>query len=270
MPSPNATPTPITPPRVPLVDPRTGLIDRAWYLFFLSLNNIASAVVDNSDIGTNTDSLLASYDAALRSVNQELQTLPPVVTLPAPDVLGDSSALESQIAEMQKQIQGLQLAPPPREFKRSRYGSFYDTTTQTATVINTATAITFNTTDLSNGVFIGTPTSRIIVDTEGIYNFDTSFQLDKTAGGTAIFDFWFRLNGVDVTDSCSRIRIQGNNAEIFSSLNFFFDLKANDYVELMFSVTDLTVEITAFAASAPHPGIPSIIITVNNNIGGFQ
>jgi len=112
MPSPNATPTPITPPRVPLIDPRTNLIDRAWYLFFLSLNNIASAVVDNSDIGTNTDSLLASYDAALRSVNQELQTLPPVVTLPAPDVLGDCcSALVSQTAEMQKQIEALQVQP---------------------------------------------------------------------------------------------------------------------------------------------------------------
>ena len=104
------------------------------------------------------------------------------------------------------------------------YGSFYDTTTQTATVINTATAITFNNTDLSNGVYIGSPTSRIIVDSEGIYNFDTSFQIDKTSGGTAIFDFWFRLNGVDVANSASRIRIQGNNAEIFSSLNYFFDL----------------------------------------------
>ena len=176
----------------------------------------------------------------------------------------------SQLDTLTKAIEGLQMAPPPREFKRSRYGSFYDTTTQAATVINTAKAITFNTTDLSNGVFIGTPTSRIVVDTEGIYNFDTSFQLDKTAGGTGIFDFWFRLNGVDVPDSCSRIRIQGNNAEIFSSLNYFFDLKANDYVELMFSVDDLSIEITAFAASAPHPGIPSIILTVNNNIEGVQ
>jgi hypothetical protein len=95
-----------------LVDPRTGLIDRAWYLFFLSLNNIATAVVDTVDIGTDTDSLLASYDAALRSVNQELQTLPPVVTLPAPDVLGDCcSALVSQTAEMQKQIEALQVQP---------------------------------------------------------------------------------------------------------------------------------------------------------------
>jgi hypothetical protein len=176
----------------------------------------------------------------------------------------------AQISALAQAVELLQLAPPPREFKRSRYGSFYDTTTQTATVINTAKAITFNTTDLSNGVFIGSPTSRIIVDTEGVYNFDTSFQLDKTAGGTGIFDFWFRLNGVDVPDSCSRIRVQGNNAEVFSSLNYFFDLKANDYVELMFSVTDLTVEVTAFPASAPHPGIPSIILTVNNNIGGVQ
>ena len=142
------------------------------------------------------------------------------------------------------------------------YGSFYDTTTQTATVINTATAITFNNTDLSNGVYIGLPTSRIIVDSEGIYNFGTSFQLDKTAGGTAVFDFWFRVNGVDVANSASRIRIQGNNAEIFSSLIYFFDLNANDYVELMFSVTDLSVEVAAFPAAAPHPGIPSMILTV--------
>jgi hypothetical protein len=142
------------------------------------------------------------------------------------------------------------------------YGSFYDTTTQTATVINTATAITFNNTDLSNGVYIGLPTSRIIVDSEGVYNFGTSFQLDKTAGGTAVFDFWFRVNGVDVANSASRIRIQGNNAEIFSSLIYFFDLNANDYVELMFSVTDLSVEVTAFPAAAPHPGIPSMILTV--------
>jgi len=112
MPSPNATPTPITPPRVPLIDPRTGLIDRAWYLFFLSLNNIATGVIDDSGLTFSSESLIASYDAALLSVNQELQTLPPVVTLPVPDVLTDCcSALESQVAEMQKQIEALQVQP---------------------------------------------------------------------------------------------------------------------------------------------------------------
>ena len=97
MPSPNATPTPITPPRVPLIDPRTGLIDRAWYLFFLSLNEVATGVIDDSGLTFSSESLLASYDAALLAVNQELQTLPP--------------SLVSQIAEMQKQIEGLQSQP---------------------------------------------------------------------------------------------------------------------------------------------------------------
>jgi hypothetical protein len=173
-------------------------------------------------------------------------------------------------AELQKQIEGLQMTPAPREFERSRYGSFYDTTTQTATTINTAKAITFNNTDLSRGVYLGTPTSRVYVDTPGIYNFDTSFQLDKTSGGLAEFYFWFRLNGTDVPDSASQIRIQGNDAEIFSSLNYFFDLNAGDYVEMMFSTTSLSVELLSVPAAAPVPGIPSIILTVSNNIGGIQ
>ena len=164
----------------------------------------------------------------------------------------------------------VETAPPPREFKRSRYGSFYDTTTQTATVINTATAITFNTTDLSRGVTIGSPTSRVYVDTEGIYNFQTSIQLDSTVATDQEFYLWFRKNGVDVTNSASQVRVKGNNAEVFLALNYFFDLKAGDYVELMFSVTNLGVQLLASGPVAPHPGIPSIILTVANNIGGVE
>lgn len=172
------------------------------------------------------------------------------------------------VDKLNKAVEGLQMTPPPREFKRARYGSFYDTTTQTATVINTATAVTFNTTDLSNGVFIGSPTSRIIVDSEGLYNFAISFQIDKTTGGTGQFFIFFRVNGVDVPDSAGLIRIQGNNAEIFSAYNLFLQLKANDYVEIMFSVDDLSVELHTIAATPPVPAIPSIILTVNNNIEG--
>ena len=121
MPSPNATPTPITPPRVPLIDPRTGLIDRAWYLFFLSLFNAASNSGD--DVNPNVVSLVAAYDEALRAVNQELQTLPPVVNLPAPDVLTDCcSALEAEIAEMQKQIEALELQPVASDIVASSGG----------------------------------------------------------------------------------------------------------------------------------------------------
>lgn len=112
MPSPNATPTPVTPPRVPLIDPRTGLIDRAWYLFFVSLMNAATVVYDDQALAPSPESLIASYDQALQILRQEVETLPPVVTLTAPDVLGDCcSALVSQMAEMQKQIEALQIQP---------------------------------------------------------------------------------------------------------------------------------------------------------------
>ena len=112
MPSPNANPTPITPPRVPLVDPRTGYIDRAWYLFFLSLNNAAIAIIDDSGLTFSAESTIASVDAELQTLAQFVETLPPVVALPAPDVLTDCcSGLVSQIAELQKQIDALALLP---------------------------------------------------------------------------------------------------------------------------------------------------------------
>jgi hypothetical protein len=104
---------------VPLIDPRTGYIDRAWYLFFLSLNNVATGVVDDSGITFSSESIIASYEAALQSVNQELQTLPPTVDLSAElikqiqdaNLVDCCSALVSQTAEMQKQIEALQVQP---------------------------------------------------------------------------------------------------------------------------------------------------------------
>lgn len=91
--------TPITPPRVPLIDPRTGLIDRAWYLFFLSLNNSAQAADSNPDVGPSPESLIATYDAALQTLAQDVGT----------QLLVNN--LVSQVAEMQKQIDALQIVP---------------------------------------------------------------------------------------------------------------------------------------------------------------
>jgi hypothetical protein len=70
-----SAPTPITPPRVPLIDPRTGLIDRAWYMFFLSLFQTAETVAE-SGIGPDAVSLAASLEAALQQATQSLQTQP--------------------------------------------------------------------------------------------------------------------------------------------------------------------------------------------------
>ena len=285
MPSPlNVTAIPA--PRTPLTDPVTGLLSREWYRFFFNLFNLTGAgtnpttledlqigpppltideITNSTDIKIQGFATNPSQDALLAQI-AELQKQVQAAELSSE---GAVMALQAQLANLATDVQGLAVSPPVTpQLKRARYGSFYDTTTQTGTTINTAKAITFNTTDLSNGVYLGTPTSRVYVDTPGIYNYDMSFQLDKTSGGTGSFYIWFRLNGTNVANSASYIQIQGNNAEIFSSLNYFFDLNAGDYVEIMFSVSDLSVEVAAFPAVAPVPAIPSIILTVANNIEG--
>jgi len=81
-------------------------------MFFLSLLNAATVVYDDQALAPSPESLISSYDQALQILRQEVETLPPVVTLIAPDVLGDCcSALVSQMAEMQKQIEALQVQP---------------------------------------------------------------------------------------------------------------------------------------------------------------
>jgi hypothetical protein len=107
---------------VPLIDPRTGLIDRAWYLFFLSLQDIATSVVDDV-VGPSSETLIASYDAALQALAQSVDTQPLPIDLSAElakqiqeaGLTDQSSALLSQIAEMQKQLEALNLLPPPTQ-----------------------------------------------------------------------------------------------------------------------------------------------------------
>ena len=120
MPSPNARPTPITPPRVDFIDPRTGSINRAWFLFLLSLNQIANDAVQSTDsIGPDSASLIASFSAELAALAQFAETLPPPIDLNSELIkqidaaaLADCcSALVSQVAELQKQIEALQVQP---------------------------------------------------------------------------------------------------------------------------------------------------------------
>jgi hypothetical protein len=81
-------------------------------LFFLSLNRAVTGVIDESGVTFSAESTIASVEAELQALAQFAETLPPVVALPAPDALADCcSGLESQIAEMQKQIEALALLP---------------------------------------------------------------------------------------------------------------------------------------------------------------
>jgi hypothetical protein len=218
--------------------------------------SVTEATILAGDAVASANEALSSIEA-MKSVLQYLDRAP-------------AAASQEQIAALQEQITALQQMPPPKQHRTPRYGSFYDTTTQTAAAINTAYAMTFNTTDLSFGVTRGSPTSRIFVDRPNIYNVQFSAQVHKTSGGVGLIYVWLRKNGTNVPDSAGQIRIQGNDGEILAAWNYVIQLNAGDYIELMWEVDDTSVELLAEAATGIHPSIPSVILTVTDNISSME
>ena len=154
------------------------------------------------------------------------------------------------------------------------YGAFQDTTTQTAVSANTAYPVKFNTTDLSNSVSVvndgsGNPT-RITLANTGIYNIQFSLQLEKTGGsGNFIVDIWIRKNGVDIPSTTGKVVLTGSASAspIVAAWNYVLDLAATDYVQLMWSTSNNNAVLLASAAAAPHPAVPSAILTVTQQAG---
>ena len=147
-----------------------------------------------------------------------------------------------------------------------RFGSFYSNQTQSPTTINTPKAVTLNNTDIaSDGVSIVSG-SKITVDTTGVYNLQFSAQLNRTTGGTdEQLDIWYRINGVQVSNTATGVNVKANSKKAVLSWNFFIPLTAGQNVELMYSSTDLDIQFLAEVENliVPYPAIPSFIVTMN-------
>jgi len=148
------------------------------------------------------------------------------------------------------------------------YGAFHDTTTQTAAAA-TATAITLNATDLSVGVTIGTPTSRVVITNAGVYNLQFSLQLLNTSAQIDDVTIWLRQNGVDVPNSAGLDGVSNKhgaiNGHIIIGWNYLLTAATNDYFELYWTTDSGASSIHTYPASAVapiHPASPAVILTV--------
>jgi hypothetical protein len=126
--------------------------------------------------------------------------------------------------------------------------------------------MTFNQTDLSYGVEIGSPISRVYLRSHGIYNIQFSAQLVKSSASVGHVYIWLRINGVDQANSATQVSLSGSNAAFVAAWNFVYQFTSGDYFELMWSTDDTNCRIIAAAASGVVPAIPSIILTVTDNI----
>ena len=131
---------------------------------------------------------------------------------------------------------------------------------------------------VSSTTITGDRSSKLVVTYGGRYNIQFSAQFVNTDTQIHDIDVWFRKNGVlsstaDIANSNSQFSVPnkhgGVDGHLIAALNFFIDLAADEYIELMWHTTNTACTIQALpavAASGTTPAIPatpSIITTVS-------
>lgn len=142
------------------------------------------------------------------------------------------------------------------------YGVFSKTSDQTPAVINTAYALTFDSTQISNGVVIGGTTSHIVVPQSGLYQFNATVQISSGSSSAKNVWVWFRKNGTDVANSARIVTSDINNGYIPIALNETLSLDVNEYVEIMFAADSTSVTIDSVASTAFAPAAPAVVLEV--------
>ena len=148
------------------------------------------------------------------------------------------------------------------------WGSFWDTTTQTAGTTTSSYLVTLNNADPDNDGVAVANGSKILPTTPGNYNVSLSAQLTNTDSQAHDAIFWFRRNGTDIADSASVVTVPSTHGGRNGQLIFYVDLalrfQAGDYLQIAWAVTNTAVKLETIAAgtSPVYPQSPSVIITV--------
>lgn len=142
------------------------------------------------------------------------------------------------------------------------YGVFIKSTDQSPAAINTEYLLTFDSTEISNGVAIGTPTSRIIVPASGLYRLDANLQLTSGSSSAKNVWVWFKKNGTAIPNSARLVTSDLNNGYIPLAMQEPVSLAANDYIEMAFAADSTAVTVDNVAATAFAPAAPAVILSV--------
>jgi hypothetical protein len=152
---------------------------------------------------------------------------------------------------------------------RLPYGAFSSDQDQTTTA-NTATLMTLNTTDFSNGVSIAS--SKITVVNAGIYNLQFSAQFQNTDNQIQDISIWLKQNGTDIPGSTGYVSIParksasaGEEAHQITGWNYYISMTAGQYVEIYWSTTLASVTIQNYAAGTTptRPSTQSVVATLS-------
>lgn len=142
------------------------------------------------------------------------------------------------------------------------FGGFARLNNLTLSAINTAEPVIFDAAVPVNGVDLGTPASRVVVENSGLYSVNCSFQITSTSSSAKTIWLWFRINGVDRPNSAIKATIVGSGTIANPSRALFFSFNAGDYVEIYWASDSTSVTMEAAASTAFAPATPACIFTV--------
>ena len=148
------------------------------------------------------------------------------------------------------------------------YGQFWSNVTQTVALPNTEYRFTFNNSDLTSNVTLGTGgnNSRIIINQTGIYNIEFSAQIDKAPVGssTASAYIWFKKNGTAIPDTAGFSTLDNAMQDVFGWNILVNVTTAGDYYEIAYAATHTYVSFPTIPGNVGigYPASPSIIVTV--------
>lgn len=144
------------------------------------------------------------------------------------------------------------------------YAEFYDTSQQTVASINTAYPITWNGTDVADGVSLNvSDTSKMEFTYSGVYHIDMSATIHSTSASSKDVWIWPRIDGVDVANSSSMVNsLDSNNHRQTINRSGLFSLTSGQYLQWMWSTNDLDLDLHGTAASAFGPAVPSATVTI--------
>jgi hypothetical protein len=148
------------------------------------------------------------------------------------------------------------------------FGAFSSLVDQTASA-NEATPMEFEVVEINDHGITIVDTTRITVDASGVYNLAFSAQLVNSGNAERNVSIWLAKNGTAVANSNTQITVPKSHAngdgQQVAAWNLFVRLKANDYVQLMWSTpsTDVSIQQIAAQTTPARPVTPSVILTVN-------
>jgi hypothetical protein len=141
---------------------------------------------------------------------------------------------------------------------------YFSTVDQPIAVVDTGQPVTFNQTYLESGFSInGASNSQITAVYGGVYNFQFTTQIVSGSASSKTIYLWISRNGTDLGYTAKDVVLQGSSDVNEATWNFNLDLAAGEYVEMKWSSDDIDASLNSEAATSPHPGVASAVVTIN-------